>query len=401
MACFVFSAPVTAADCDFSLSTSDPTNTGLADAAHIRIVEVLEANGLTEAGCAETENAPLKLTFTIGEVDANRRFNAVGLLLAGGYSSITKLDVTAAVSLEATKDGEEVFSDTIAFRNSPHELFSGWRKARGVKKRAVEDAADHLAARLLKQIKGDSPTLPARSNGDLLNEDRDIWPIFGAALADIAIHESGHFINARFTGHKANMQGNDTRTFEVGPHTVLGISALFTHHVGDDQLFMMPDVLYDFSGAQTPRGLEYRDENGAPVSHGRRDHALIAYSGILFQNLANEVILTHHPRLIDEDRPFLKGMVFFNLFIPAFYTFEGRSDYNSDLRMLQRDLGYDKWQVNAIVLVPRRAGRLPLLPPGEETPPYLRADSQNHPGSYLFVAVKDQKAEKMKDFTRR
>lgn len=349
LACFVFPIQIGAADCEFSLSTDDPANTGLGYAGHSRIVEVLEANG-----CTETKDAALKITFRIDALDSDRDLNPTGLLLAGGFSSITRLDVTATVSLTATRDGGEIFSDTLTGRNSPHELFSGWRKARGVKKRAVEAAADRLASRLLAQLAGPDAeiALPPRGNGDLLNEDRDIWPIFGAALLDIAIHESGHFINARLTGHKAHMQGNDSRTFKVGAHTALGLTALFTHHVGDDRLFMMPDVLYDFAPVRTPRGLEYRDENGVPVSHGRRDHALIAYSGILFQNITNEILLTRHPRLIDEDRPFLKGMFFFNLFLPLFYTFESRSDANSDLRLLQQDLGYDKWQVNAIVLIP-------------------------------------------------
>ncbi|MFH1539072.1 MAG: hypothetical protein ABIH66_08935, partial [bacterium] len=327
----------------------DPANTGLADAAHVRFIETMTANG-----CFESADATLKITLTIGVIDADKDLNPQGVLLAGGYSSITKLDVTATVSLTAVQGDEEVFSETLTGRNSSHELFSGWRKARAVKKRAVETAADRLAASLLKEINGPEAdtAIPPRGNGDLLNEDRDIWPIFGAALTDIAIHESGHLVNARLTGHKGHMQGNDSRTFTVSPHTVLGLTALFTHHVGDDQLFMMPDVLYDFSSLRTDRGMEYLDENGAPVSHGRRDHALIAYSGLLFQNITNEILLTRHPRLIDEDRPFLKGMFFFNLFLPMFYTFESRSDDNSDLRLLQQDIGYDKWQVNAIVLVP-------------------------------------------------
>ena len=41
-----------------------------------------------------------------------------------------------------------------------------------------------------------------------------------------------------------------------------------------------------------------------------------------------------------------------NILVPAFYTVRGYSDYNSDLMLLQRDLGWDRWAVNTLVLTP-------------------------------------------------
>ena len=134
---------------------------------------------------------------------------------------------------------------------------------------------------------------------------------------------------------------------------IAGFSLLYAHHIGDDQLLpLLPDVIYEFDVFNTPNGPEYRDEYGQLISHGRRDHAFLAYSGIFTMNITNEVLLTRHPDLIDRDRPFQKGMFFSNIFIPLFYTFKGYDDPNSDLLLVQRSTGLDRWQVNAMVIVP-------------------------------------------------
>jgi hypothetical protein len=98
--------------------------------------------------------------------------------------------------------------------------------------------------------------------------------------------------------------------------------------------------------------VQYLDEAGNAVHDGQRRHALIAYSGILFQNLANEYLLTKDPYLIDRDDPFKKGMFWGNIIVPGFYTFQGYDDPNSDLKLLQQDLGWDRWAINTMVLAP-------------------------------------------------
>lgn len=348
-----FCAGNAASECIFTAGAADPGNTGFGYAALGALKDTLAANGCAEA--AQGAPGGFEIVLSIDSLDSDKKLNAKGLLLAGGLSSAVALEVTVEASISVTENGAPFHSEKITFRGIPHEIYSGWRRSHGTKKRAVEDAAIELAAGFLKKIKGGNKpvAMPKRGAGDFLGEDRDVWPFLGGGFTAIGIHEFGHQFNARLTGHDADFKGNDSRTFNAGPETVAGVSALFALHLNEDQLLpLLPDVTYDFHGVQTPSGMEYVDENGQPVSHGRRDHALLAYSGILFMNLSNEILLTRHPNLIDEDRPFLKGMFFSDIVIPAFYTFQGYADDNSDLLLLQRDLGYDRWAVNAIVLVP-------------------------------------------------
>lgn len=349
-ALFLFAATAAARDCSWTLTVADPHETGFAAAAEDKIRLTLAANNCLPA--AEGETPILNIVFTINSLTSDRDVNAVGMLFAGGFSSATKLDAAADATLDADAPAGHLSLNGV-FGNGPHEYFSGWRRARGVKKRAVELAAEKLTLELLAGLDPEVKTVaPSRPNSDFLNEDADLWPILAGGAADIVIHESAHYINARLLGHRTHFRGNDKRTFKVGPHTPAGISVLFTHHVGDNQLLMIPDMLYDFTAVETPAGLEYRDENGNLVSNGARDHAFIAWSGIMSQQITNEYILTKHPRLIDEDEPLLKGMFLFNIFIPAFYTFESNRDENSDLRLLRRDLDINRGVVNSMVLVP-------------------------------------------------
>jgi hypothetical protein len=53
--------------------------------------------------------------------------------------------------------------------------------------------------------------------------------------------------------------------------------------------------------------------NGEPFVPGPRGYAFIVSSGILCQEVTNEIILTEHPRIRYETAPFLKGMLLFNI----------------------------------------------------------------------------------------
>jgi hypothetical protein len=53
--------------------------------------------------------------------------------------------------------------------------------------------------------------------------------------------------------------------------------------------------------------------NGEPFQPGPTGYAFIVSSGILCQELTDEIILTEHPRIRQETEPFLKGMLLFNV----------------------------------------------------------------------------------------
>ncbi len=54
-------------------------------------------------------------------------------------------------------------------------------------------------------------------------------------------------------------------------------------------------------------------QNGDPFVPGPRGYAFIVSSGILCQEVTNEIILTERPRIRYETAPFLKGMLLFNV----------------------------------------------------------------------------------------
>lgn len=337
-------------DCSFSLKVNDSSGSGYAEAVADSFSGVMALNG-----CAKLdEGAEYAIEIDLTDLHASKKLNPLGMAVAGGLSSARKVRGHATISVKA-KSSDDSYSSTTETAPPTHEFFSGWRKPRDIKKRAAQEAAVAAALSFLKEDVGVSkPVRTKKPVSDIITEDRDLWPILGAGLTDIAIHESGHFVNARLTGHRAHFQGNDSRTFNAGPDLTLGFSVLFAHHMNEDQLLpLLPDVLYDFSGVETANGVQYYDNDGNPItSHGSRDQALIAYSGIFFQNMTNEYILTKHPNLINEDKPFLKGMFLMNVLLPAFYTTWGSEDPNSDLKLLRQGLEADKWQVNAMVLVP-------------------------------------------------
>jgi len=314
--------------------------------------EVLKINGFSATACSNVSDEVVEIVF--GEFFTKKEFNYQGLLLAGGVSSAMTKKVWVGAHADARSKDVTIFEKDVREYSSPHNYYSAWRKTEGIKKRLVEKVTSDLIAEYLKcRFDIEKVKVPVRGNGDFLTEDSDLWPFLGGGFTALGIHEVGHHISARLAGHDAEFEGNDSRVFNIGLESVFLLSALWTHHIGDDQLLpLLPDVTYDFYPVDTSHGREYFDENGMPLSHGKRDRAFIIYSGIMFQNLTNEILLTEHPDLIDIDRPFQKGMFFSNIIIPAFYTFQGYSDPNSDLLLLQKTLEWDRWAVNAMVILP-------------------------------------------------
>ena len=348
----------TAAACRYELTVSPGADTRLdaaADAAADAALHgLLAANGCEIATTTAADN--IEIVFQTTSVVADKKLNPLGMALAGGLSSAYYLDIKVTASLEARRGGQTVFTETLTYAASPRELYSGWFRARALKKRAVEAAAEKLGIHMLKNLDcgADPNTLrvPARPANDFLNKDRDIWPILGGGFTMVGVHDAGHVFNARLTGHNGEIRSDDRRTFEATFPAVAGFSVLFSHRLGDDMQFPLPDALYDFASYNTPSGEQYLDDAGNQVHDGQRRHAVIAYSGILFQNLANEYLLTKDPHLIDRDDPFKKGMFWGNIIVPGFYTFQGYDDPNSDLKLLQQDLGWGRWAINTMVLAP-------------------------------------------------
>jgi hypothetical protein len=343
------------------VKVNDEAESGFGSATQNALAEILRLNGcetIDVAGSLAPSNREvLEFVFTIEELKTKRRFNPKGALLAGGLSSAYVNSVTVSARLDAASGGQSLFNKQLEYENNPHEIYSAWRRAEGTKKRASESAAHSLASDFLVEsgwIENKENILsPVPPPSDFLTKDSDIWSFVAGGLAGIAIHETGHFAGAALTGHNASFKGNDSRTFTAGPELSLFTSLLFSHRTGKDMLLpLLPDVVYDFDVFETSGGLEYADKNGVPISNGARDHSLLSYSGIMFQTFANEIILTRRPDLIEHDDPFAKGIFFINVVLPVFYMAHGYSDPNSDLLLMQKSSGLDRWQVNAMVAAP-------------------------------------------------
>ncbi|MDC4226330.1 MAG: hypothetical protein MPW15_19275 [Candidatus Manganitrophus sp.] len=130
-------------------------------------------------------------------------------------------------------------------------------------------------------------------------------------------------------------------------------------------------VRYDLVSTKDENGqIRYTDEAGRPVSDGAQKQYAIASAGINSQNITSEIILTLHPNLREERRPFLKGVLAFDIVVSAGYALIGRKDPDGDLRGMSEALGVnDKWMAT-LVFCRRRSTpivtfiRSPAGPPG-------------------------------------
>ncbi len=126
-------------------------------------------------------------------------------------------------------------------------------------------------------------------------------------------------------------------------------------------------VRYDLVSTRDESGqIRYTDEAGRPVSNGAQKQYSIASAGINSQNITSELILTLHPDLREERRPFLKGVLAFNIFTSLGYALVGRKDPDGDLRGMSEALGVsDKWM-----------GTLVFLPAAFDTYRYFHPESR-------------------------
>ena len=111
-----------------------------------------------------------------------------------------------------------------------------------------------------------------------------------------------------------------------------------------------------------------------PVSRGRE--YVISAAGFWFQQAASEAILTTHPRLRDEPRPFMKGMVFFHLGTSAIYSvaaFANIGPAERDTRGMAESLGADgvpEPAIGALILAPAVLDAYRYWKPGSKWAPW-------------------------------
>jgi hypothetical protein len=111
-------------------------------------------------------------------------------------------------------------------------------------------------------------------------------------------------------------------------------------------------VRYDLIVKKDENGnVRYTDEAGRAVSNGAQKQYAIASAGINGQNITSEIILTLYPNLREEHRPFLKGVLAFDVFTSIGYALVGRKDRDGDLRGMSEALGVsDKWMATLVFL---------------------------------------------------
>lgn len=100
-------------------------------------------------------------------------------------------------------------------------------------------------------------------------------------------------------------------------------------------------------------GGECTRRDGQPFVPGPRGYAFIVGSGILCQQVTNEIILTENPRIRAETAPFLKGMLLFNTALSFAYgiaNLAGIEPPEGDLHGLDAATGYPRGVMAAAVM---------------------------------------------------
>ncbi len=113
-------------------------------------------------------------------------------------------------------------------------------------------------------------------------------------------------------------------------------------------------VKYNFIAVEDASGevAYYSDRDGNPIPNGAQKNFVIASAGINSQNIASEWILSAHPNLREESRPYLKGMLAFDLLTSFGYVLVGRKDPDGDIRGMSEALKVNDGIIGGIVLLP-------------------------------------------------
>lgn len=153
------------------------------------------------------------------------------------------------------------------------------------------------------------------------------WFVAGGASAFV-LHESAHAVVAKSFGFDVRLE---SRRKPI-PFIV---------------------VRYDLIATRDESGqIQYTDGKGQPVSDGAEKHYATAAAGINSQNITSEIILTLDPNIREEPRPFLKGVLAFDILTSVGYALVGRKDPDGDLRGMSEALGVDDKWIGALVFLP-------------------------------------------------
>ena len=94
-------------------------------------------------------------------------------------------------------------------------------------------------------------------------------------------------------------------------------------------------------------------EPGRPLTN--HEHYITASAGFNAENIINEFILSSHPNLMKEDKPFLKGLTAFNFWLNIGYAataFAGTGPDERDTKGMADSLGWNEHWIGAMILVP-------------------------------------------------
>lgn len=87
----------------------------------------------------------------------------------------------------------------------------------------------------------------------------------------------------------------------------------------------------------------------------RHEHYITSSAGFNATNIIDEWLLTSHPRLSQENKPFLKGVASVNFWVNVGYAataFAGTGPNERDTKGMADSLGCGEWAVGAMILVP-------------------------------------------------
>ena len=85
------------------------------------------------------------------------------------------------------------------------------------------------------------------------------------------------------------------------------------------------------------------------------EHYITSSAGFDAQHIINEWLLTTHPNLRNEDKPYLKGMATFNFWLTVGYAataFAGTGPNERDTKGMADSLGWNERWVGALILAP-------------------------------------------------
>lgn len=179
------------------------------------------------------------------------------------------------------------------------------------------------------------------------------WLVAGGATGFL-LHEGAHVLAAESLGVHASLEFRRTPI----PFIIIRYD-----------LFQIKD-----SSGQT----SYIDGEGRSVSSGNQKQFIIASAGIDSQHISSELILTRYPYLYNESRPFLKGVLAFDILTSIGYALVGRKDPDGDIRGMSEALGVSDRIVGALVFLPALVDIYRYYYPGTAWTPWVSRGAKGY-----------------------